>query len=325
MHADCTMAGADFAATRDGCGALAGYARPSVAGVVANGLDARNAGSDDGRLAQRWSRCGCGVGARDLVGAAVGVAGEGARDDGTDAACVSLVRGKKELRRGKLHCSALSRLIPAWGLGGVLLFWSKPEHDEIARFLDSQAGRDFSYTEVGQSRGPMPFGFTIDQNRVQLGKGADVFARAKAAICAWKMFEYPRVALCWPDTPIEPGRCVAVLVSHWGFWSLNAARIVYVIEEPGEVSRFGFAYGTLSDHAEIGEERFSVEWNHSDDSVWYDLRAFSRPGALAKCVYPLARRLQLEFGAESKKAMVRAVAPADDYAEAARVSARTRW
>src|ERR1700722_7310029 len=103
------MASADFAAARDGCGALAGYARPSVAGVVANGLDARNAGSDDGRLAQRWSRCGCGVGARDLVGAAVGVAGEGARDDGTDAACVSLVRGKKELRRGKLHfCSALS-------------------------------------------------------------------------------------------------------------------------------------------------------------------------------------------------------------------------
>ena len=206
-----------------------------------------------------------------------------------------------------------------------MLFWSKPERDEIARFLDSQAGRDFSYTEVGQSRGPIPSGFTVDQNRVQIGLGAEAFERAMAALRNWKMFEVPRVTLCWPETPIEPDRCVAVLVSHWGFWSLNAARIVYVIDEPREVSRFGFAYGTLPDHAEIGEERFSVERNHSDDSVWHDLRAFSRPGTLAKFVYPLAGRLQLEFGAESKKATVRAVATADDYAEAARVSARTRW
>jgi uncharacterized protein (UPF0548 family) len=206
-----------------------------------------------------------------------------------------------------------------------LLFWSMPGRDEIVRFLDSQVGRDFSYKEVGQSLGLMPSGFTTDQNRVQVGTGAESFARAKAALCAWKMFDYPRVKLCWTDTPIEPGRCVAVLVSHWSFWSLNAARIVYVLDEPGDIERFGFAYGTLPDHAEIGEERFSVEWNRADDSVWYDLRAFSRPGTLAKLIHPLTRRLQLEFGSESKKAMVRAVATAEDYAEAARVSARTRW
>jgi uncharacterized protein (UPF0548 family) len=188
-----------------------------------------------------------------------------------------------------------------------LLFWSKPTQVEINRFLDSQAQQRFSYTEIGQSRDVMPAGFTSDQNRIQLGIGAATFARAQAAVCAWKMFDYPRLTLCWPSTPIEVGRCVAVLVSHWGFWSLNAARIVYVIDEQGDVSRFGFAYGTLRDHAEIGEERFSVEWNHSDDSVWYDLRAFSRPGTLAKFAYPFTRKLQREFGMESKKAMVRAV------------------
>jgi uncharacterized protein (UPF0548 family) len=170
----------------------------------------------------------------------------------------------------------------------------------------------------------MPSGFLIDQNRVQLGTGAKVFERAKAAVRSWKMFELPKVELCWPDTPIEVGRCLAILVSHWGFWSLNAARIVYVMEELGEVDRFGFAYGALPDHAEIGEERFSVEWNHADDSVWYDLRAFSRPSTLTKFVYPLARRLQKEFATESKKGMVRAVATAENYAEAARVSDRTR-
>jgi uncharacterized protein (UPF0548 family) len=170
----------------------------------------------------------------------------------------------------------------------------------------------------------MPSGFTIDQNRVQLGLGDEVFERAKAALRDWKMFELPNVELCWPDTPIEVGRCVAVLVSHWGFWSFNAARIVYVFDEQGEIDRSGFAYGTLRDHAEIGEERFSVEWNHADDSVWYDLRAFSRPGTLTKLVFPLARRLQKQFAIESKKAMLRAVVAAEDYAEAERVSARTR-
>jgi len=177
--------------------------------------------------------------------------------------------------------------------------------------LDSQTGRAFSYTEVGQSAGSMPSGFTIDQSRVQIGRGATDFDRAKAALRNWKMFEIPQVTLCWPDTPIEAGRCVAILVSHWGFWSLNAARIVYVLDEEDEVTRFGFAYGTLLEHGEIGEERFSVEWNHADDSVWYDVRAFSRPATLTKFVYPLARRLQSEFATESKKAMLRTVARKD--------------
>lgn len=96
-----------------------------------------------------------------------------------------------------------------------MLFWSKPGRREIAKFLDSQSGRGFSYLEVGQSRGTMPSGFIIDQNRVQLGSGGEVFERAKAALRNWKMFELPNVELCWPDTPIEVGRRVAVLFSHW--------------------------------------------------------------------------------------------------------------
>ena len=35
--------------------------------------------------------------------------------------------------------------------------------------------------------------------------------------------------------------------------------------------KFGFAYGTLPDHAATGEERFLIEWNQDDDSVWYDI------------------------------------------------------
>ena len=119
------------------------------------------------------------------------------------------------------------------------------------------------------------------------------------------MFDFPWVELCWPDTPIEVGNVVAILVKHFGFYSLNAARIVYVIDEP---NRFGFAYGTLTEHSESGEERFTVEMEETTGEVFYDLFAFSRPNhKLAKMGYPLARYLQKQFAKESKTAMLRAV------------------
>jgi len=117
------------------------------------------------------------------------------------------------------------------------------------------------------------------------------------------MFDIPWVRLCSPDTPIEMGNTVAIAIQHFGFWSLNASRIVYLIDES---RRFGFAYGTLKEHSESGEERFILEWNE-DDSVNYDLFAFSRPNAtLAWIALPLARNLQRQFAKQSMAAMVRA-------------------
>jgi uncharacterized protein (UPF0548 family) len=140
---------------------------------------------------------------------------------------------------------------------------------------------------------------------VQLGSGRESFKAAVAAIKQWKMFDCDLTKLCWNHTPIEPGSTVAIVVKHLGFWSMNACRIVYVMEED---ERYGFAYGTLAEHAERGEERFMVEWNREDDSVWYDLLAISKPGPLATLGYPYARRLQKKFAQESKQAMKRAVA-----------------
>ncbi len=101
------------------------------------------------------------------------------------------------------------------------------------------------------------------------------------------------------------------MVRHFGFWSLNACRVVYVVEdETSNGRRYGFAYGTLSDHAEKGEERFTVEWNLEDDAVWYDILAFSRPRKyLALMAYPLSRSLQRRFAVASKTAMLAAVRP----------------
>ena len=61
-------------------------------------------------------------------------------------------------------------------------------------------------------------------------------------------------------------------------------------------------------HVASGEERFLIEWDRSDDSVWYDLSSFSRPnGFLGRMGGPYARRIQARFAAESAEAMRRAV------------------
>jgi uncharacterized protein (UPF0548 family) len=101
---------------------------------------------------------------------------------------------------------------------------------------------------------------------------------------------------------------VVVIARLFGLWWLNACRIVYLVDEPGPVQRYGFAYGTLPEHAESGEERFTVEWHEQDDAVWYDILAFSRPQQLlARLGYPLTRRLQKRFARDSATAMQRAV------------------
>jgi uncharacterized protein (UPF0548 family) len=153
--------------------------------------------------------------------------------------------------------------------------------------------------------------YAIDHHRARLGAGAEAFGRARAAVRRWEMFNLGWVDLRWPSAPIEVGSTVGLLVRGLGLWSLNPCRIVYCIDdlepvEPVEpVERFGFAYGTLPDHAARGEERFCVEWRREEDTVWYDLLAFSQPNRLyARLGYPYARYLQRRFAADSIRAMV---------------------
>lgn len=188
-----------------------------------------------------------------------------------------------------------------------MLLLTKPARARILALIESQRGQPFSYLEQGATREQAPRGYTVDHNRVQLGQGAAVFARAVEALRQWKMFDTGWIDLCWPDTPICAGSTVAVVVRHYGFWSMNTCRVVYLVDDHGAHPRYGFAYGTLTEHAETGEERFTVELLPDDESVWYDIYAFSRPNGLARLGYPLSRRLQKRFAHDSKAAMRRAV------------------
>ena len=183
-----------------------------------------------------------------------------------------------------------------------------PSEERIRRFISEQKGTGFSYPEVGASATIAPTGYNIDHNRVQLGRGEVTWQRATKAIRTWQMFSMPWVKFHWPSAPILAGTDVAVSVHHFGFYSLNACRIVYVVNEDAPTKRFGFAYGTLAEHAGRGEERFTVEWNREDDTVWYDILAFSCPRYMfARLGYPLSRSLQRKFAKDSKLAMLQSV------------------
>ena len=182
----------------------------------------------------------------------------------------------------------------------------RPDERAISRFLDSQRGLPFTYREVGASRGTAPAGYNVDHNRVRLGHGPETFTKAVDAVRRWKMFEMSWIKVVPAEAAIAEGSCVAIVVRHFGFWSLNASRIVYVVDEIPK--RFGFAYGTLPGHMEQGEERFTVEYHPEDESVWYDLFAFSRPRHIvARAGYPISRRLQARFAEASLRAMEEAV------------------
>ena len=180
----------------------------------------------------------------------------------------------------------------------------QPSDEEVRQFIASQQPLPFSYAEVGATQTNPPTGYLVDHNRIQLGDGEEVFQRAASALRSWKQFDLGWVSIVPEYQPIEVGTTVAVQARSFGFWSLNAAKIVYVIDEKSEVMKqFGFAYGTLPDHVERGEERFLVE-QMEDGSVWYDIYAFSRPQhPLVKLGFPLARMLQKRFARESLAVM----------------------
>lgn len=184
----------------------------------------------------------------------------------------------------------------------------KPSVPTIRAFIDRQAGLSLTYAAVGSFAGEPPLGYASHRSRVRLGSGASAFIAARTALMGWEQFPGGWMELCFPDVPVETGRVVAVLARSLGAWWLNACRIVSVVDEDGPGGCFGFAYGTLPGHMASGEERFLVEWDPADDSVWYDLSSFSRPrGWLAERGIGFLHRTQARFASDSLAAMRGAV------------------
>jgi len=170
---------------------------------------------------------------------------------------------------------------------------------DISPWLREWAQAQVSYAHKGGVEAPPLAGFIVDVHRVRLGLGVAVYQRACAALDGWQMFpEWTRVHR---DADGQHAReIVAMVVRICGLWWVNPCRILRRCDSD---HTHGFVYGTLPEHAECGEERFMVEML-PDGSVWYEIRAFSRPRHwLAWAGFPLARWWQLQFAHDSQVRM----------------------
>jgi uncharacterized protein (UPF0548 family) len=182
----------------------------------------------------------------------------------------------------------------------------RPSASEIEEFLTQSRDLPLSYQTIGIAR-QEPATFRLDTASSVIGSGAGAFARARQALQEWRQFEFDWVDVFPAGASTEPGTVVAVMVRHPGLWSLNGCRIVYSVGN--DDSSFGFAYGTLTNHAEMGEEIFEVSLDRASGDVTYSIRAVSKPrAALARLGYPYVRLCQSRFRKDSIAAMRRAIA-----------------
>jgi uncharacterized protein (UPF0548 family) len=187
-----------------------------------------------------------------------------------------------------------------------MFFATRPSPARIAAFLRDSQTLPLSYGPVRLL--DAPGSRHIDQAEVQVGHGPDDFARACAALSRWQQFNVGWVETYAREAPSTVGTVVAVLIRHLGFWSLNGCRVVYEVGARDTGTRFGYAYGTLPNHAEAGEELFEVSMDPRTLAVTYRIRATSWPNAaLAYLGQPIVRHLQARFRRDSLAAMVRAV------------------
>jgi uncharacterized protein (UPF0548 family) len=184
----------------------------------------------------------------------------------------------------------------------------RPSKPEIEDFIAASRDLSLSYAPVGLAKRPLR-GFKVDIAEAVIGRGEQAYEFARQALREWRQFELGWVELFPRRAPTETGTIVAVSIRHHGLWSLNGCRIVYTIEEQSaEKATFGFAYGTLVNHAEMGEEIFEVSFDLISENVTYSIRAVSKPrAALARLGYPYVRLCQSRFRKDSIAAMRRAI------------------
>ena len=182
----------------------------------------------------------------------------------------------------------------------------RPSLETINQFLRDSSDLPLSYNPEGIVR-PEVARPNVDELTVAIGSGHADFERARAALVDWTQFNIGWVEVFPRHAPVDVGTVVAVLIRHLGFWSLNGCRVLYCVGGRYDDARFGFAYGTLTNHAESGEELFEVFIEPDTGNVFYRIRATSRAQAtLAWIGQPVVRVLQARFRSHSAAAMRRA-------------------
>ena len=220
----------------------------------------------------------------------------------------------RTLRIGASTCKKSATEITEWPSSYVTGATARCYQAEVLRFtspgeaglrsvLEAQARESLTYPEVGRTRGTdLPTGYTHDRYRVPLGDG--VFETAKSGLREWRAHVDAGVSIFPSFARIEPDANIVLSIRTGPLYAIAACRIVYVCDE---ADRFGFAYGTLPEHPETGEEAFIVE-RDATGRVHFTITAFSRPAStITRLAKPLTRFVQRRVTAEYLEALRRYV------------------
>lgn len=172
----------------------------------------------------------------------------------------------------------------------MLFQFSYPSIKQLNALIEVQKSAAHNYDKNNLK------GFRHDKNKILLGEGNQVFEAAKKAMSDWAMFPGVWAVAYHQNKKFIGGDIVVMNAKIFGTWWLNTARILYVNDD---AQHFGFAYGTLTHHAESGEELFQVRMD-DDGKVWYEITAVSKPyHILARLASPVARFYQKKFVRQS--------------------------
>jgi uncharacterized protein (UPF0548 family) len=171
---------------------------------------------------------------------------------------------------------------------------SFPTKEQLDTLIENQRNTELTYNKFNLQ------GYDHDKNRIFLGSGKSVWAAAKRAMQQWAMFPDGWAKIYYQNPTFQKGDIVVMNARVFGVWWLNAARILTVLDDE---QNFGFAYGTLPNHVEMGEELFKISIDEQGD-VYYSITAFSRPRFWAvRWTYPLSRSFQRKFVKDSLQKM----------------------
>lgn len=139
------------------------------------------------------------------------------------------------------------------------------------RALSDLSNLPLTYPEVGATAGRMPAGYHHVHESAVIGYGRARFEEAAATVMRWGMLRGAGARVRATSEVAAVGSEVIVTLGPVS----APCRVVYVLEE---TDHRGFAYGTLTGHAEIGEELFAVRYDAAADTVYAEVTAFSRHG-----------------------------------------------
>ena len=161
---------------------------------------------------------------------------------------------------------------------------------ELAAIRADALTRPLTYPETGATFTTTKARYYFHDSRsIDLGTGAEIFAAAKRALRRWAAHQGAGATITPANASVESGQTVTVNIPVLGGHVIASCRIVAVVDEP---DAFGFAYGTLTDHPERGEESFVVR-RDAQGHVTFTVTAFSRPRELIPWIgLPVVRFLQ---------------------------------